>query len=236
MKTREWSIFFPSSKIIIYGHILKKTFTFSAWSFLLIHIQFTPIEGPKNFVNWYFKNSNWTMKENQLPWSDFMVYGVNWHLVGVMNQDSTPIRSLYSYFITHLWFGLLIDPLGGEWGVLIEENFGNACGSEALKPKRLSERLSLLRRPLCSCCSRRTTASPLLSATASHHGVRFPFPLHPPIFLCANFTTLQYVYKFCTTSPHRLIHFWRLRVWYRWSLWTAILQLPLPQWNAKRKA
>ena len=37
----------------LFGHMLKKisTFIFSAWSFLLVHIQFTPSEGPKDFVN-----------------------------------------------------------------------------------------------------------------------------------------------------------------------------------------
>jgi len=29
----------------------NSTFTFGAWSFLLVHIQFTPSEGPKSFVN-----------------------------------------------------------------------------------------------------------------------------------------------------------------------------------------
>ena len=31
------------------------TFTFGAWSFLLVHIWFTPNEGPKAFVDYFFK-------------------------------------------------------------------------------------------------------------------------------------------------------------------------------------
>ena len=53
-----------------------------------------------------------------------------------------------------------------------------------------------MRRPPCS---RRTTAAPLLSATASHHGVRFLYLSQPPIFLLANLTTPQYVYKLRST-------------------------------------
>ena len=40
------------SKTAFFGHILKKSAQsfFGAWSFLLIHIQFTPGEVPKDFV------------------------------------------------------------------------------------------------------------------------------------------------------------------------------------------
>ena len=41
-------VFFPK-KTALFGHI--NTFTFGAWSFLLVHIPFTPSEGPKGFVN-----------------------------------------------------------------------------------------------------------------------------------------------------------------------------------------
>ena len=55
MKTREdkrmikLEYFF---KISIFEHILKKLahLFFGAWSFFLVHIQFTPNEGPKGFV------------------------------------------------------------------------------------------------------------------------------------------------------------------------------------------
>jgi hypothetical protein len=40
-------------QIYLFGAYIKEmsTFTFGAWSFLLVHIQFTPSEGPKGFVN-----------------------------------------------------------------------------------------------------------------------------------------------------------------------------------------
>jgi uncharacterized membrane protein YhhN len=40
-------------KLALSGHILIKvsTFTFGAWPFLLVHIRFTPSEGPKGIVN-----------------------------------------------------------------------------------------------------------------------------------------------------------------------------------------
>ena len=45
----------------LFGHILKNISArtpFGAWSFLLIDIQFTYSEGPKGFVNWFFKKMN----------------------------------------------------------------------------------------------------------------------------------------------------------------------------------
>ena len=40
-------------KIAIFGHMLKKSThsLLGVWSFLLVHIRFTPSEGPKDFVN-----------------------------------------------------------------------------------------------------------------------------------------------------------------------------------------
>ena len=61
-------------KTALFGHILKKigTFTFfGAWSFLLIHIQFTLGERPKSFVDRFLKKLN----HNKKPSS--MVHGVN---------------------------------------------------------------------------------------------------------------------------------------------------------------
>ena len=56
----------------------------AAWSFLLVHIQFTPSEGPNNFVNQFFKNMDHEMYTmnlyrviRHLTWDEFMVYGVN---------------------------------------------------------------------------------------------------------------------------------------------------------------
>ena len=64
-------------KIVLFGHILKQSThsLFGAWSFLLIRIHVTPSVGPKGFVNWFSRNR--TMERGNLPWSDFMVHGVN---------------------------------------------------------------------------------------------------------------------------------------------------------------
>jgi hypothetical protein len=55
---------------------------FGAWSFLLVHIRFTPSEGPHSFVKCFFppksNHGNWTEKKYHLPRSDFMVHGVNY--------------------------------------------------------------------------------------------------------------------------------------------------------------
>ena len=76
VKPRLESIF----KSALFGHILKKSAHsfFGAWSFLLIHSRFTPIEGPKNLVNRIIFLRSWTMENGHLPWSDFMVHRVNW--------------------------------------------------------------------------------------------------------------------------------------------------------------
>ena len=60
-KIKEWSnfVFLEST---LFGHIKKikklkiNTFTFGAWSLLLVHIWFTPSEGSKAFVNIFLKN------------------------------------------------------------------------------------------------------------------------------------------------------------------------------------
>ena len=81
MKTREWSNFI-FLKTALFGHILKKTktFTLGAWSFLSIHILFTPCERPKGFVNCFFKKLDhecWTITLNHGRWHFFMVHSVN---------------------------------------------------------------------------------------------------------------------------------------------------------------
>ena len=62
-KTREWSnmfflsIYYLSFQNYPFWTCIKKkisTFVFGAWSFMLVHIQFTPSEGPKDFINLYF--------------------------------------------------------------------------------------------------------------------------------------------------------------------------------------
>ena len=82
MKTRELSNlnFFQNRQFKTYIKKMIRSFTFGAWSFLLVHIRFTPSERPKNFVNWFFTQIRpWTLdhEKGHLPWSDFMVHGVN---------------------------------------------------------------------------------------------------------------------------------------------------------------
>ena len=79
--------FFSFFKSVLLGHVLKQVsiFTFGAWSFLFIHIQFTPSEGSKGFVNLFFKEIIPWISDHQvglwikghLLWSSFniMVYG-----------------------------------------------------------------------------------------------------------------------------------------------------------------
>jgi hypothetical protein len=54
MKTREFFNFFnfSSSETTFFEHILKKSTHsfFGAWSFLLVHIWFTPSEEPKDII------------------------------------------------------------------------------------------------------------------------------------------------------------------------------------------
>ena len=59
MKTRKWlNLFFFQNYFC--KHILKTSTCscFDAWLYLLVHIQFTPSEGPNNFVNLLLKKSD----------------------------------------------------------------------------------------------------------------------------------------------------------------------------------
>ena len=61
--------------------VSQKSF-FDAWAlFFSVHIWCTPNEGPKDFVNGFFNEigprSRTIMEKGHLPWSDFMVHGVN---------------------------------------------------------------------------------------------------------------------------------------------------------------
>jgi hypothetical protein len=74
-------------KTASFGHILKESThsCFDAWLFLLVHIRFTPSEGPKGFTNWFFEEIGpWMLdhrvrpwKEGHFPWSDYMVHEIN---------------------------------------------------------------------------------------------------------------------------------------------------------------
>ena len=90
MKPREDNIQWPSQAFFqncpLRAYIEKKSidmFTFWCMDIPLgPHSIYTPFQGPKNFVNLFFKESNhgcWTTKsaKGRPPWSDFMVHGVN---------------------------------------------------------------------------------------------------------------------------------------------------------------
>ena len=72
MKTREDKrmvklVFFPA-KCPFKTYIKKSAHSFfDAWSFLLVLIWFTPSEGPKGFIYYFFKKSDqkiWTIKSD----------------------------------------------------------------------------------------------------------------------------------------------------------------------------
>jgi hypothetical protein len=48
---------------------------FGAWSFVLVHIQSTPSEGPKTFKTKFLRSR--TIEIGPLPWSNFMVHIVD---------------------------------------------------------------------------------------------------------------------------------------------------------------
>ena len=76
-----------NSQTTIFGHISKKLahpFFFGAWSFLLVHIWFTPSQGPKGFKNAIIQIRtmevwSWsvTMEKCPLTWDNFMVHDIN---------------------------------------------------------------------------------------------------------------------------------------------------------------
>ena len=67
-KKVNWMVQLKLFSIVLLLNIYSKKSThllFGAWSFLLVHIWFTPSEGPKGFVNWFFKkldHGSWTIK------------------------------------------------------------------------------------------------------------------------------------------------------------------------------
>ena len=79
MKTREMIKTLIFFKTALFKQILKNnTFTFYAWSFLLVHIILTPSKRPKNFVNCFlFFHSKSDQGKKPFPWSNYMVHGVN---------------------------------------------------------------------------------------------------------------------------------------------------------------
>ena len=74
------------SKISIFWACIKKLAhpLFGAWLVLLVHVQFTPSEGLKNFENYSYhesKHGSVTVKFNHgkghFTWDNFMVHDVN---------------------------------------------------------------------------------------------------------------------------------------------------------------
>jgi hypothetical protein len=80
--------FFKMANFWTYIRRKKSTHSlFGPWSFLLIHIRFTPSEGPNGFVIGFFFGRSWTIEvgphkldhgKGHLPWSDFTVHDVTW--------------------------------------------------------------------------------------------------------------------------------------------------------------
>ena len=70
--------FFFLLKTALFGHILKESAhsLFGAWSFLLVHIRFTPSERPEDFVKRFFwEIGPWKLDHQVGPWKKtiFMV-------------------------------------------------------------------------------------------------------------------------------------------------------------------
>ena len=93
VKLRTWL-----ENCIVRAYILRNYahFFLRAWSvFLLIHIRFTPSEGPKDFVKCVFL-VNSDHGKGHLPWSDFMVHGVipasslKWYKVCRLKTNNIP--------------------------------------------------------------------------------------------------------------------------------------------------
>ena len=82
-KTKEWSnltfFFLFLFKTAFFGHTWKKSThsLFGAWSFLSVHIWFTPNEGSKDFINSFLKESDhgsWTIKSDHGKGPSSMVW------------------------------------------------------------------------------------------------------------------------------------------------------------------
>ena len=99
--------FFPSKWPLL--GICKKisTFTLNAWSFLLVHIRFTPSEGPKDFANWFSKNSDhkrWTTKSDHgiRPSSVVRFHGPWWKPNPAFREKHVEYILNYSFFLSFL--------------------------------------------------------------------------------------------------------------------------------------
>ena len=87
-KRRQWNrdtLFYLILKSIGFGHLLKwiNTLTFEAWSYLLVHIRFTPSRRAKDFVYWFFKEiGSWMLDHQVGPWKKAIFQGpISWYMV-----------------------------------------------------------------------------------------------------------------------------------------------------------
>jgi hypothetical protein len=78
-----------------FEHIFRKinTFTFGTWSFLLIHIRFTPSEGPKDPLFFLFLlNEPWKLVLQGGPWKKVIFHGpTSWFMVWTGLNNPTEI-------------------------------------------------------------------------------------------------------------------------------------------------
>ena len=72
-------------KCSFWTYIYKKTThsQFGAWSFFLVHLWFTPSEGPKGFVDWFFKEIRQEKLEHEVgPWKKAIFHGpTSWSMM-----------------------------------------------------------------------------------------------------------------------------------------------------------
>ena len=106
-----------------------------AWSFLLVHIRFTPSQGPKGFKNAFGRNQimqvlscNVTMEKWPLTWDNFMIYDVNIPYVLWLGQLSELSLSTRCFSTVEEW-----GWEGKHWCALQNEHTHN--------PNRISQSL-----------------------------------------------------------------------------------------------
>ena len=77
MKTKQWSnLISPKLPFLDRYQKHRHVHFFGAWSFLLVQIRFTPSEGPKSFVNCFFKEIGpWKVNHQVGPWKKAIFHG-----------------------------------------------------------------------------------------------------------------------------------------------------------------
>ena len=112
MKTREWStfFFFFFQKCSFWTYIKKQAHSlFGAWSFLLVHFQFTPSEGSKDFDNWFLTKSDHGKRPSSMVW-----------LHGPWCSPTLRIHCIAIF--QNCWTGtpLPLGPCVGHWGCSLQ--------------------------------------------------------------------------------------------------------------------